>query len=107
MGSDVSTLISMSISTTASVTATSIALRPEQRLIPYRERIPVARQETALEFWISGCICLVFAALAEYAFILFKMVRIKRRRRRNRERLAGYNVEQQREEDELPTVLFN
>jgi len=38
-----------------------------------RERIPVARQETALEYWISGCICLVFAALSEYAYILFKV----------------------------------
>ena len=37
-----------------------------------------------MEYWVSGCICLVFAALSEYAFILFKMVRIKRKRRRAR-----------------------
>ena len=46
-----------------------------------REGIPVARQETALEFWVCGCICLVFSALAEYAFILWNMVRLKRKHR--------------------------
>jgi len=45
------------------------------------EGIPVARQETALEFWVCGCICLVFSALAEYAFILWNMVRLKRKHR--------------------------
>ncbi|TRY80782.1 hypothetical protein TCAL_13054 [Tigriopus californicus] len=45
------------------------------------ERIPVARQETALEFWVSACICLVFAALGEYAFILWKMTRLRRQER--------------------------
>ncbi len=52
----------------------------------------MAREETAMEYWVSGCICLVFAALSEYAFILFKMVRIKRRRTRNHRRIAAkYN----------------
>jgi len=45
------------------------------------EGIPVARQETALEFWVCGCICLVFSALAEYAFILWNMVRLKKKHR--------------------------
>ncbi len=47
----------------------------------FREGIPVARQETALEFWVCGCICQVFSALAEYAFILWNMVRLKRKHR--------------------------
>ncbi len=42
----------------------------------------MANKETAMEYWISACICLVFAALAEYAFILFKMVRLKRKKRK-------------------------
>lgn len=50
------------------------------------ERIPVAREETAMEYWICGCIGLVFAALGEYAFILFKVARIRRAHRKsNRE----------------------
>ena len=57
----------------------------------------MARQETALEFWVCGCICLVFSALAEYAFILWNMVRLKRKHRtRDLLNIGGFlNVEKQ------------
>ncbi len=55
------------------------------------ERIPVAREETAMEYWISGCIGLVFTALAEYAFILFKTSRIKKAHRQRIFQITGSN----------------
>ena len=61
-------------------------------LFHFSEGIPVARQETALEFWVCGCICLVFSALAEYAFILWNMVRLKRTHRiRNLLNIWGFS----------------
>ena len=54
------------------------------------ERIPVAREETAMEYWICGCIGLVFAALGEYAFILFKVARIRRAHRKSNHRESMY-----------------
>lgn len=41
----------------------------------------MARQETALEFWVSACVCLVFATFGEYAFILYKVVKLRRQER--------------------------
>ncbi len=70
------------------------------------DRIPVAREETAMEYWVSGCICLVFAALSEYAFILFKMIKIKRRRRRARDLAEKYREEERESDDDRENKLF-
>lgn len=50
-----------------------------------RARIPVASQVTALEIWLLACILLVFGALAEYAFILRKVIQLSRKQQRRRQ----------------------
>ena len=49
------------------------------RCAPFRVRIPVASQVTALEIWLLACILLVFGALAEYAFILRQVIKLSRK----------------------------
>lgn len=50
----------------------------------------MASQVTALEIWLIACIFLVFGALAEYAFILRKLIRLSRLQQ-NQQAIGGTN----------------
>ena len=56
---------------------------------------------------MCGCICLVFSALAEYAFILWKIVRMRRKAQNRRDKaeireVKQKNQQRQQEEELLP-----